>query len=401
MEGTPRAIYFGSGTPDEVEVAVRKAVLRATQAGEVPVLVAYNLPYRDCAQYGVGGARDGDAYRAWIDGFVRGIGSERAVVILEPDGLGIIPYGVSLDGSIGWCQPTVPDSEGKPTPAAGATSQERYTLLAAAVDRLARGATGALVYLDATHGGWLPVGEAAQRLARAQVRRTRGFAVNVANDQPTTESIKYGTWISKCLLYAAHTTGASGGFKDCPGPRRADTGDAMDWESPERWYADHVDHAPWISTAAAEAAHFVIDTSRNGRGPLDVAVYARPPFNQPPDVIDKLKKGGWCNSPNGSLGIRPTARTKIPLVDAFLWIKPPGESDGSCDVAGGPRAWDFSKFNPWGISGEPQRHFDPLWGMIDPPAGEWFPDAAVRLARNANPPLMDGGPRDLPRERQP
>ena len=73
-------------------------------------------------------------------------------------------------------------------------------------------------------------------------------------------------------------------------------------------------------------------------------------------------------------------------------IKTPGHSDGSCDLAGGTRAWDYARFNPWKISGEPQRHFDPLWGMVDPPAGEWFPEAAVQLARNADPPLVEGEP---------
>jgi endoglucanase len=37
-----------------------------------------------------------------------------------------------------------------------------------------------------------------------------------------------------------------------------------------------------------------------------------------------------------ALGTRPTAASGDPLVDAFLWIKYPGESDGTC--AGGPSA---------------------------------------------------------------
>ena len=30
---------------------------------------------------------------------------------------------------------------------------------------------------------------------------------------------------------------------------------------------------------------------------------------------------------------------------------------------------------------------DPEWGLIDPPAGEWFPEMALDLVQNANPPL--------------
>ena len=216
MAATPRALYFEGGTPEEVEAAVRKVVVRAAGAGEVPVLVVNNLPYRDCSQYSAGGVRDGAAYRAWLDGFVRGIGNDRAVVILEPDSLGIIPNNTSIDGSVDWCHPTVTNSDGKPVAAPGATADERYALLAGAIDRLAGGAPNALVYLDATHGGWLAVGEIAYRLSKAGVDRTRGFAVNVANYQTTAESVKYGTWISKCLLYAAHGGGAPARFKDCP-----------------------------------------------------------------------------------------------------------------------------------------------------------------------------------------
>lgn len=62
--------------------------------------------------------------------------------------------------------------------------------------------------------------------------------------------------------------------------------------------------------------HFVIDTSRNGNGPA-------------PD-------NAWCNPEGRALGDKPTAQTSNPLVDAYLWIKYPGESDGTCN--GGPAA---------------------------------------------------------------
>ena len=61
--------------------------------------------------------------------------------------------------------------------------------------------------------------------------------------------------------------------------------------------------------------HFVIDTSRNG-------------------VPTNSKE--WCNPRGRALGLTPTTNTGHPLVDAFLWVKAPGESDGTC--GGGPRA---------------------------------------------------------------
>jgi endoglucanase len=59
-------------------------------------------------------------------------------------------------------------------------------------------------------------------------------------------------------------------------------------------------------------AHFVIDTSRNGNGPA---------------TDDGLS---WCNPPGRALGTAPTVHTGDPTVDAYLWVKDPGESDGPC-----------------------------------------------------------------------
>ena len=83
------------------------------------------------------------------------------------------------------------------------------------------------------------------------------------------------------------------------------------------------------------------------------------------------------------------SKTSVPLVDAYLWIKRPGESDGSCDIAGGARAWDYTQYNPWGLTtSAEQSHFDPLWGEVDPAAGAWFAAQALQLAQNASPPLF-------------
>lgn len=56
---------------------------------------------------------------------------------------------------------------------------------------------------------------------------------------------------------------------------------------------------------------FVVDTSRNGRGA------ATGPLN-------------WCNPAGRALGAKPTLHTNSPHADAYLWIKHPGESDGTC-----------------------------------------------------------------------
>ncbi|HET6924300.1 MAG TPA: glycoside hydrolase family 6 protein, partial [Candidatus Saccharimonadales bacterium] len=83
-------------------------------------------------------------------------------------------------------------------------------------------------------------------------------------------------------------------------------------------------------SALVGGKHFVIDTSRNGNG----------------------SNGQWCNPSGRALGAAPTASTGASLVDYFLWVKTPGESDGTCN--GGPAA------------------------------GSWWPSYAESLALNAD-----------------
>lgn len=85
-------------------------------------------------------------------------------------------------------------------------------------------------------------------------------------------------------------------------------------------------------SALVSNKHFVIDTSRNGLGPTS--------DNQ------------WCNPSGRALGNAPSTNTGSPLIDAYLWIKAPGESDGTCN--GGPAA------------------------------GQWWTDYAVGLAQRSN-----------------
>ncbi|MEO3978883.1 glycoside hydrolase family 6 protein [Streptomyces sp. CAU 1734] len=78
---------------------------------------------------------------------------------------------------------------------------------------------------------------------------------------------------------------------------------------------------------------FVIDTSRNGNG--------RYTGGDPAE--------NWCNPPGRALGETPTVKTGDPLVDAYLWIKRPGESDGDCK--GGPKAGDWWPEYALGLAG--------------------------------------------------
>ena len=140
---------------------------------------------------------------------------------------------------------------------------ERIALIRHAVETFARHAHIG-VYIDAGNARWKTPDEMASALKSVNIDAAAGFALNISNFLTTEETVGYGEKIS----------------------------------------------------AAVGGKHFLIDTSRNGRGPTsDLA---------------------WCNPPGRAIGASPTTKTGHQLVDALLWIKRPGESDGECN--GGPAA---------------------------------------------------------------
>jgi endoglucanase len=136
----------------------------------------------------------------------------------------------------------------------------RYAMLADAVNQLSAGGT-TMVYIDAGHSRWLSVTELVNRLRVAGIQNARGFSLNVSNFYTTAEQETYGEQVSAKL-----------GGKS-----------------------------------------YVVDVSRNGRGPA-----ADAPLN-------------WCNPLDRGLGVLPTRQTTAAHNDANLWVKNPGQSDGTCD----------------------------------------------------------------------
>jgi endoglucanase len=235
IAGVAQADWFGDWNPTStLATTVFARVSKITQAGALPVLVAYNIPQRDCNGYSGGGAASPQAYRDWIGELAAGIGARKAVVILEPDALPMLSCLSPAD------------------------QQRRLSLLREAVAILAAKAAVA-VYLDAGHASWIPAATMAARLAAAGVAAARGFSLNVSNYGWTADQFSYGRKIAS----------------------------AVGWKS------------------------FVVDTSRNGLGPA-------------------TGTPAWCNASGRALGARPGEPTHDRLVDSFLWVKPPGESDGSC-----------------------------------------------------------------------
>lgn len=244
-----QGVWFGNWNTDpEHDVAGVMAAATVQQA--VPILVAYNIPNRDCGGYSGAGWTSAADYETWIRSFASGIGDKKAVVILEPDALSQLRN----DGCLNHKQQT-----------------ERLELMNYAVRTLRQNAPHAAIYLDAGHdqqnGNGVSARDMAERLTAAGVANATGFALNVSNYDTTDSNAAYGKQISKLI-----------GNK-----------------------------------------HFVIDTSRNGRGP---------------DA-----NFDWCNPADRGAGA-PSQGFGTGLIDGYVWAQNPGSSDGACN--GAPSAGVFS-----------------------------------------------------------
>jgi endoglucanase len=248
--------------PAQNETYVRTLTTAANEGGRSALLVAYDIPGRDCGNFSAGGAESAAAYKSWIGQVASGISSRRATVILEPDAVA-----QTLSGCV-----------------TGKAIKERYGLLKYAVKTL-KAEGHVTVYIDAGNSGWIkPASRLVGALRSSGIAHADGFALNVANFYTTHATSAYGNELSKEL----------------------------------------------------GSTHYVIDTGRNGNG----------------SDTNPKDEPTWCNPPGRALGADPTTSTGQPGIDAYLWIKQPGDSDGPCR----PGA---------------------------PAAGSWWPEYALELADNA------------------
>jgi endoglucanase len=378
-EATPQAVWLTSGTPSATATTVTQTLQQANWQRAVPVFVLYNIPGRDCGSYSAGGAQDTAAYEAWIDAIAGAIGNQKVVIILEPDAIADLPSDCGYDPSV----VNIPQA-----------TADRYTQINYAVTKLET-EPKTIVYIDGGNSHWQAVGTISQRLVTAGVQQAQGFFSNVSNYNLNTYESKFDTWVSECIAFGQNP--ADGGWRlgnysycasqyyssDAPPSTPVDPDNIATWIYTDQWFTQNMG-------TAVPSIHFFIDSSRNGQGPFNAASYANAPYDQPASVITTLNNGQWCNPPARGLGVTPTVSTGVALLDAYFWVKTPGQSDGTCDSQGGARAWDYLAYDPagWPTDAASQAVFDPLWGLDDPIAGAWFPQQALDLAQRANPPLL-------------
>ncbi len=289
----------------------------ATGKPTLTVVVVYDLPNRDCAAAASAGelkvSENGEQrYKTeFIDPITaqfKAHPDQPIAVVLEPDSLGNMATNMALP----MCQ------EARAAYKSGIIYGIKSFALA-----------NVTVYLDAAHSGWLGWDDNRAKIARifkdvlneaGGPDMIRGFATNTANY--TNLSNRDGAVLEPT--------------NPCPN---------------ELTYVKVLGKT--LEMYGFKHHTFIIDTSRNGKGNI------------------RAKWGSWCNVHGAGIGERPRAEP-LPGIDAYFWIKPPGESDGVSDPTQ-PR-YDEMCGGPDAAKGAPQ-------------AGQWFESYFLDLVKNAHPPL--------------
>ena len=279
--------------------------------------VVYDLPDRDCsagASNGEYSVADGGVakYKTYIDtiaGIIKKNSDVRTLLIIEPDSLGNLVTNLNA------------------FPKCAAAADAYIECVTYAVQNL--NLPNVAMYLDAAHSGWLgwPANQepAAKLFASIYVNASapaslRGLATNVAN---------YNAW---SLTTAPSYTQGNPVFD-------------------EKTYIHAL--SPLLAEYGWVGAKFITEQSRSGQQPTG-----------------QIAEGDWCNALGTGFGTRPTAKTGDDLLDAFVWVKPGGESDGTSDSSAA--------------------RYDSFCGKSDslqpaPEAGTWFEAYFEQLLKNAVP----------------
>ena len=320
MAAFPTAIWLSSiADTKDLSRHLDDALAQQKAGGQpvVSVFVLYDLPNRDCNAKASAGelpaTPEGEAryQRDYVDVVAAAFAAhpdQRIAVIMEPDSLANLVTNLE--------NPTCQAAEG---------IYKRG--IAYAITKLSL--PNVFLYVDAAHAGWLgwprnlakSVPLYKQVLAMAGgADRVRGFAMNVSNYDSA---------------------------KDPTNPPRDPAASPND----ELGYVE--DLAKALGAAGITGKGFVIDTGRNGKAHVRTTL------------------GNWCNIKGAGLGERPQA-SPAPMVDAYLYIKVPGESDGTANSKA-------SRFDPNCVSD------DATPGA--PEAGKMFDSYLIDLLKKATPSL--------------
>lgn len=357
----------------------------AQQQGSTPIVfnvVIYDLPGRDCHALASNGelpATDAGLARyktEYIDPIAALFSDSkyaniRIVATIEPDSLPNI---------------TTNSSE-----ASCATAGPYYKAgVKYALDKL-HAIPNVYNYLDLAHSGWLGwesnSGPAAQLMAQVAQSTTAGYAsvdgfvTDTANTTPLTEP------------FLQDSNKQVGG-------QPIKSANFYEWNpdlDEAHFTADM--YSRLVSAGFPSSIGMLVDTSRNGWGGPNrpTAASTSTDLNTYVDasrVDRRTHRGEWCNPNGAGIGERPQATPSgyaSSHLDAFVWVKPPGESDGSSTAIPNDQGKGFDRMC------DPTYSSDAIKGHTTnalpgaPLSGQWFSAQFQQLVTNAYPAIGSDG----------
>jgi cellulase/cellobiase CelA1 len=369
------AITEGRGLQGHLDEAL-------SQGANMILIVIYDLPNRDCAASASNGelliAEDGlNRYKTeYIDPIFDILSNPaysdlRIVAIIEPDSL-----------------PNLITNLDEPLCAEANSTGAYEQGIQYAINRL-HTLSNVYIYLDIAHSGWLGWSDnfsPAVQLYTQVVQGTDdgldsidGFITNVANYTPLEEP------------YLPNPDLTVGG-------QQVKSADFYEWNP----YFGELSYAQALRTAFINAGFpndigMLIDTSRNGWGGSSYGKSRPTGASDATDVntyVDESRidrryhRGNWCNQAGG-IGERPQA-SPASGIDAYVWVKPPGESDGVSEEGIVDPDDPNKKFDVMcDPNGQSVYNSAYSTGAMDnaPHAGRWFQGQFEVLLQNAYPPL--------------
>jgi len=354
-----------------------------TQGANAIGIVVYDLPNRDCSALASNGelliAQNGlNRYRTeYIDAIFNTISQSqysnlRIVMVIEPDSLPNLVTNLSFAKC----------SEAQSTGAYVQGVQYAIGTL--------RSLNNTYAYIDVAHAAWLGwpsnFNPFVTLLKQVGVgipggnSKVDGFISNTANYNPVDEP-----FMDANTMVSGQPVRSLQGW--------------YDWN-------DYIDEQPYIvalqtalttgNDAYPTSVGLIIDTSRNGWGgptrPTGPSTSTDlRTFVMATRIDKRIHKGNWCNQDGAGIGQRPSANP-LAGIDAFVWVKPPGESDGSSSLIPpgpeNPGGKGFDRMCDPTYTGN-QLNGNNLTGALAnaPVSGRWFQAQFVQLVQNAFPPF--------------
>ncbi|MFI7276727.1 glycoside hydrolase family 6 protein [Streptomyces sp. NPDC049879] len=352
------------------------------QAGGEPIVfqvVVYDLPGRDCAALASNGELGPDEIDRYRDEFIDPIASIlqdyeqyenlRVATIVEIDSLPNLVTNVSGETATANCQEMLANGN-------YVTGVSYALAQLGAIENVYN-------YVDAGHFGWLgwdsnfgPSAALFHQTATsngASVDDVAGFIVNTANYGPTVEP-----------YYS---------IDDTVNGTPVRQSEWVDWNQ----YNDNQSFAlgfreELVSRGFDPGIGMLIDTSRNGWGGPDRPTGPGPmtdvnAYVEASRTDGRIHTGNWCNQSGAGLGERPTA-APVPGIDAYAWVKPPGESDGASEEIPNDEGKGFDEMCDPAYQGNARNGHNPSGALPDAPlSGDWFSAQFQELLANAYPPV--------------